>query len=109
MNFDDHAGCTFAEFRSASGSIVTVDYDAHGDVLYVFRKGYKSKYSDDAPNDGYVIVGYDAADSIIGVTLLAASEMPVAYWPTHPDRELIPLDLRAEMDAWVRANGKAAE
>lgn len=106
MNSDDHAGCTFAEFCSASGSIVTVDYDAHGDVLYVFRKGTKSKHSSETPHDGYVIVGYDAADVIVGVTLLGASEMPVAYWPTHPDREMIPLDLRAEMDAWVRKNGK---
>jgi len=106
VNSDDHSGCTFAEFRSSAGLIVTVDYDAHGDVLYVFHKGAKAKYSDETPHDGYVIVSYDAADSIVGVTLLAASEMPIAFWPTHPDREMIPLDLRAEMDAWIRKNGK---
>lgn len=109
MNSDDHSGCTFAEFRSATGSIVTVDYDAHGDVLYVFRKGAKVKHSSETPNDGYVIVSYDATEAIVGVTLLGASEMPVAFWPTHPDRGAIPPDLLEALDAWVQAHGKAGK
>lgn len=109
MNFDDLARLSFEEFDAVMRSSVTVDYDPQGDVLYVRRNNARTKYSAEAPNDGYVILTSDASDTVVAVNLMAASEMPIAFWPTHPDREMIPLDLRAEMDAWIRKNGKAGK
>lgn len=109
MNFDDLARLSFEEFDAVMRSSVTVDYDPQGDVLYVRRSHVRTKYSVEAPNDGCLVLTSDASDAVVAVKLMAASEMPVAYWSTHPDRDMIPLDLRAEMDVWVRANGKAEE
>jgi len=108
MNFDDLAALPFEEFDAIMRSTVVVDYDSQGDVLYVRRSDARVTNSNEAPSDGYLILSNDATGAIVAAKLMAASEMPVAFWPTHPDRELIPLDLRAEMDVWVRANGRGA-
>ena len=105
MNFDDIARLSFEEFDAIMRSSVVVDYDASADVLYVRRSDARTVNSNDAPNDGYLILSNDATGAIVAAKLMAASEMPVAFWPTHPDRELIPRDV---IDAWVRANGRGA-
>ena len=103
MNFDDLARLSFEEFDAVMRSSVTVDYDPQGDVLYVRRNNARTKYSMEAPIDGYLILTSDASDAVVAVNLMAASEMPIAYWPTHPDRHRMPADILEALDRWIES------
>jgi hypothetical protein len=56
-----------------------------------------------AEHDGWLLVNRDDADDVVGVQLLAASEMPRGFWAVHPDREEIPADILAALDRWIGA------
>ena len=107
MNFDDL--CRFMAFDDAATEppTVVVDYDAENDVLYVRRADSRVANSREAPSDVGLILSKDATGAVVLVTILAASEMTVAFWLAHPDRESIPLDLRGAIDAWVAENCRA--
>ena len=65
--------------------------------------------SREAAHDGYLIVNLDAAGAIVGVQLLAASEVPSALWRNHPDRGALPDDIARTIDAWVDARPPRAQ
>ncbi len=88
---------------------VLLRHDGGSDVLYVKRAGATIRVSREAAHDGYVIVNLDATGAIVGVQLLAASEMPVAFWRNHPDRSALPDDIARTIDAWVDARPPRAQ
>jgi hypothetical protein len=81
----------------------TVTYDRRADVLSVVRRGAETVDTMPAEHDGWLLVNRDHADDVVGVQLLAASEMPRGFWAVHPDREEIPPDLLAALDRWIGA------
>lgn len=84
-----------------SGVLVRVDEIS--DVFYARRENTSSAFSNEAPNDGYLVISYDAGGNIVGIKLMAASEMPHEFWRRHPDRGVIPPDLLDAIDAWVQS------
>lgn len=88
---------------------VLLRYDNESDVLYVKRAGATIHTSREAAHDGGLIVNLDAAGAIVGVQLLAASELPAALWRNHPDRSALPDDIARTIDAWVDARPPRAQ
>jgi uncharacterized protein YuzE len=80
-----------------------VTYDRQADVLYVVRRGTEIVDTMPAEHDGWLLVNRDDADDVVGVQLLAASEMPRGFWAVHPDREDLPPDLLEALDRWIGA------
>jgi uncharacterized protein YuzE len=97
------AACVTAAalFRSRSP---VVTYDRHADVLYVVRPGVEIVDSLAAETDGFLILNYDDADDVVGVQMLGVSEMPSAFWATHPDRNDLPTDILTALDRWLGAS-----
>jgi hypothetical protein len=79
----------------------SVTYDRNADVLSVVRRGAEIADTMPAEHDGWLLVNRDDADDVVGVQLLAASEMPRRFWLTHPDREELPPDILDALDRWV--------
>lgn len=88
---------------------VLLRHDGGSDVLYVKRAGATIRTSREAAHDGYVIHNLDAAGAIVGVQLLAASELPSALWRNHPDRGALPDDIARTIDGWVDGRGTGAQ
>lgn len=78
-----------------------VDYDEVCDVIYVRRDDARTVNSEEAPNDGCLILSDDAQGETVAAKLLFVSEMPPEFWWSHPDRGLIPADVLSAMDAWI--------
>ncbi len=88
---------------------VLLRHDGGSDVLYVKRAGATIRTSREAAHDGGLIVNLDAAGAIVGVQLLAASELPAALWRNHPDRSVLPDDIARTIDAWLDARPPRAQ
>lgn len=86
---------------------VDVKHDDSADVLYVRRDVARIVNSKEAPDDGYLILNYDSLGSVVGVQLLFASEMDLIYWRSHPDRNVLPVDILTELDSWFDSHVEA--
>lgn len=80
-----------------------VSFDPAGDVLYVRAPGARLRNSTEAPSDSYLILNYDDTGAVVGLQVLAASELG-GCWSTHPDRRLVPDSLALAIDHWLQAH-----
>lgn len=85
---------------------VQIRVDEENDVLYAKRKGTSSRNSNEAPHDGGLILSYDSRGDVVGITLLAAHEMPSDLWLRHSDREALPSDILSALDTWMGSRNR---
>ena len=80
--------------------MITLYYDDIGDILFVQKS--EPVLFKTCPEDSYVVFLSDKNDIIIGIKLMAASEMPYQYWVSHHSaRKKLPEDIQKAVDAWV--------
>ena len=77
-----------------------VTHDEHSDVLYVLEEGSKVHRSIVA-KDGYLVINRDGRARAVGLQILFVSDMTAEAWRQHPDRDLIPAELHAEVESWI--------
>lgn len=79
-------------------------YDNMADVLYVRLNNAPIAYSSESPNDGNLIINYGFKRNVVGIQMLAVSELEFFDWLEHPDRQLFATDLLVIIDEWMKSN-----
>lgn len=78
-----------------------VTHDEHADVLYVLEEGCMVRRSVTGTEDGYLVINQDTGGRVVGLQILFVSDMTADTWRQHPDKDLIPAELHAEVESWI--------
>jgi uncharacterized protein YuzE len=86
---------------------VRITLDEENDVLYV-RVGdpVALGISRLAPHDPELVLNTSSTGDVIGIQLLGAMQLVGGGWRAHPDRDLLPTELRDAVDGWMLTRAK---
>jgi hypothetical protein len=88
-------------------SFLKVNFDELTGVLDVFHSDRKASRVEPAPNDGHILLERDG-NEVVGLQFLGARTIDPTKWKEHPDRELLPVELRNAFEGWLDQNNRRA-